>query len=80
MHVHICIYIYIYTYPYMHIYTYINTHTHTYIYIYIYIFICLDCVLRNSIDKMKDNGFKLAQERSRRYTHKQLWVRTTPMI
>ena len=29
--------------------------------------ICLDYVLRTSIDKMKDNGFKLAKERSRRY-------------
>ena len=28
--------------------------------------ICLDCVLRASIDKMKDNGFKRAKERSRR--------------
>ena len=33
-----------------------------------YIFIiCLDYVLRTSIDIMKDNGFKLAKERSRRY-------------
>ena len=33
-----------------------------------YLFIiCLDCVLRTSIDKMKDNGFKVAKERSRRY-------------
>ena len=33
-----------------------------------YLFIiCLDYVLRMSIDKMKDNGFKLAKERSRRY-------------
>ena len=29
--------------------------------------ICLDYVLRMSIDKMKDNGFKLTKERSRRY-------------
>ena len=29
--------------------------------------ICIDCVLRMSIDKMKDNGFKLTKERSRRY-------------
>ena len=29
--------------------------------------ICLDYVLRTSIDKMKDNGFKLAKERSRKY-------------
>ena len=34
----------------------------------LYLFIiCLDYVLRRSIDKMKDNGFKLAKERSRRY-------------
>ena len=34
----------------------------------LYLFIiCLDYVLRMSIDKMKDNGFKLAKERSRRY-------------
>ena len=33
-----------------------------------YLFIiCLDYMLRTSIDKMKDNGFKLAKERSRRY-------------
>ena len=29
--------------------------------------ICLDYVLRTFIDIMKDNGFKLAKERSRRY-------------
>ena len=29
--------------------------------------ICLDYVLRTSIDKMKDNSFKLTKERSRRY-------------
>ena len=33
-----------------------------------YIFIiCLDYVLRTSIDKIKENGFKLTKERSRRY-------------
>ena len=33
-----------------------------------YLFIiCLDYALRTSIDKMKDNGFKLAKERSKRY-------------
>ena len=33
-----------------------------------YLFIvCLDYVLRTSIDKMKDNSFNLAKERSRRY-------------
>ena len=34
-----------------------------------YLFIiCVDYVLRMSIGKMKDNGFKLAKERSRRYS------------
>ena len=33
-----------------------------------YLFIiCLDFVLRTSINKMKDNGFKLTKETSRRY-------------
>ena len=33
-----------------------------------YLFIiCLDYMLRMSIDKMKDNGFKMTKERSRRY-------------
>ena len=33
-----------------------------------YLFIiCLDYVLRTSINKMKDNGFKLTKERSKRY-------------
>ena len=33
-----------------------------------YLFIiCLDYMLRTSIDIMKDNGFKLGKERSRRY-------------
>ena len=32
-----------------------------------HLIICLDYVLRTSIDKMKDNGFNLAKERSRRY-------------
>ena len=33
-----------------------------------YLFItCLDYVLRTSIDKMKENDFKLTKERSRRY-------------
>ena len=33
-----------------------------------YLFIiCLDYVLRTSIDKMNDNGFNLTKERSRRY-------------
>ena len=33
----------------------------------LYLFICLDYVLITSIDIMKDNGFKMAKERSRRY-------------
>ena len=34
----------------------------------LYMFIiCLDYGLRTSIDKMKDNGFKLAKKKSRRY-------------
>ena len=32
--------------------------------------ICQDCVLRTSIDKIKENGLKLAKERSRRYPAK----------
>ena len=36
-----------------------------------YLFIiCLDYVLRTSIDKIKENGFKLTKERSRRYPSK----------
>ena len=36
-----------------------------------YLFIiCLDYLLRTSIDLMKENGFKLAKERSRRYPAK----------
>ena len=36
-----------------------------------YLFIiCLDYMLRTSIDKIKENGFKLAKERSRRYPAK----------
>ena len=34
-----------------------------------YLFIiCLNYVLRKSLDKMKENGFKLTKERSRRYS------------
>ena len=32
--------------------------------------ICLDYVFRTSIDKIKENGFKLTKERSRMYTAK----------
>ena len=36
-----------------------------------YLFIiCLDNVLRTSTDKIKENGFKLTKERSRRYPAK----------
>ena len=31
------------------------------------VIICLDCVLRTSLDFMKENGFTLAKARSRRY-------------
>ena len=37
----------------------------------LYLFIiCLDYVLRTSIDKIKENGFKLTKERSRKYPAK----------
>ena len=46
-----------------------------------YLFIiCLEYVLRTSIDKMLGNIFKLAKERSRSYHKKLLRTRTTPMI
>ena len=35
--------------------------------------ICLDYVLRTSIDIMKDNCFKLAKERSRRYPAQKIY-------
>ena len=35
-----------------------------------FIIICLDYVLRTSIDKIKENGFKLTKKRSRRYPAK----------
>ena len=38
-----------------------------------YLFIiCLDYVIRTSIDLMKENGFKLAKERSKNNLHKLL--------
>ena len=41
-----------------------------------YLFIiCLDYVLRTSIDKIKENGFKLTKERSRRYPCKNSYRR-----
>ena len=44
-----------------------------------YLFIiCLDYVLRTSINKIKENCFKLTKEKSRRYLA-QLRTRTTPM-
>ena len=45
-----------------------------------YLFIiCLDYVLRISIDKIRENGFKLTKKRSRRHPQKQLPMPTTPM-
>ena len=51
-----------------------------------YLFIiCLDYVLRTSIDKIKENGFELTKKRSRRYPakkkkkKKKLPTSTTPM-
>ena len=45
-----------------------------------YLFIiCLDYVLRTSIDKMKEIDFNLTKERNRRYAHIQLQTWTTPM-
>ena len=42
---------------------------------------CLDNVLRTSIDLMKENGFKLVKERSRRYTAQTItYVDTTDDI
>ena len=41
-----------------------------------YLFIiCIDYMLRTSIDKIKENGFKLTKEPP----HKQLRTKTTPM-
>ena len=46
-----------------------------------YLFIiCLDYVLRKSIDKIKENVCKLTKERSRRYPAKQLPTPITPMV
>ena len=45
-----------------------------------YLFIiCLDYVLRPSIDLMKENGFKLAKEEADDIPHKLLQTRTMPM-
>ena len=45
-----------------------------------YLFIiCLDYVLRTSIDKIRENGFELTKKRSRRYPEKQLVTPPTPM-
>ena len=41
--------------------------------------ICQDYVLKTSMDLMKENSFKLAKERSRRYPAQQLPTQTTPM-
>ena len=45
-----------------------------------YLFIiCLDYVLRTSIDNIRENGFVLTKKRTRRYPQKQLPKQTTPM-
>ena len=45
-----------------------------------YLFIiCLDYVLRTSIDKIKENGFELTKKRSTMYSAKNLPTPTTPM-
>ena len=45
-----------------------------------YLFIiCLDYVLRTSVDRMKEKGFNLTKEGSRRHLHKQLRTWTTLM-
>ena len=41
----------------------------------LYLFIiCLDYVLRTSIDRMKENSFKITRERSRRYPAQKIMV------
>ena len=42
--------------------------------------ICLNYVLRMSIDLMKENSFQLAKKEAKDTPHKQLRTRTTPMI
>ena len=45
-----------------------------------YLFIiCLDYVLRTSIDRIRENSFKLTKKRSRRYPTKTIPTPTTPM-
>ena len=45
-----------------------------------YLFIiCLDYVLRPSIDQMKETSFKLTKEKAEGAPQKQLRIRTTPM-
>ena len=46
--------------------------------LYLFIF-CQDYVIRTSTDLMKENGFKLAKERSIRTLHKLLRTQTMPM-
>ena len=41
--------------------------------------ICIDYVLRTSIDKTKENGFKLRKERSRRCPTQTITDADTPM-
>ena len=45
-----------------------------------YLFIvCLDYVIRTSIDKIRDNGFKLTKKRTEDTPQEQLPTPTTPM-
>ena len=45
-----------------------------------YLFIiCLDYILRTSIDLMKENGFKLEMKEAEDTPHKQLRMQSTPM-
>ena len=60
-----------------HVTEYMNKLSHVTQIEYVFI-VCLDYVLRTSIDKMKENGFKLTKERSRRYSAQTITSPTTP--
>ena len=71
IHVYICVRVYAYVYIYSAGYTdyfdiVVGVLQGDTLAPYLFI-ICLDYVLTTFIDKMKDNGFKLTKERSRRY-------------
>ena len=81
IYIYVCVYIYIYmcVYIYIYIYIYVSPDGDTEYFDIVagvlqgdtlapYLFIiCLDYVLRTSIDKIKENGFELTKKRSRRY-------------